>query len=160
MFAECWNKIQCSIVHVQYQKQNPKLHHVLKYQMDSNILQLVNISEWWNKNSCLIVHNIKKKIRNCIMHCNSKQDQTCLKLLKEWLLLFIKIINNISWKLIFKSNISSGSSRLLVLLKMDFDYLNYLTSIKLNKVNDRNIKSVSNLILKIIWMCGQNNTRY
>ena len=43
---------------------------------------------------------------------------------------------------------------------MDSDYLNDLTSTKLNKVNDKNIKSVSNLILKIIWMCGQNNTRY
>ena len=35
-------------------------------------------------------------------------------------------------------------------MKMDSDYLNYLISTKLNKVNDKNIKSVSNLILKII----------
>ena len=34
-------------------------------------------------------------------------------------------------------------------MKMDFDYLNYLTSTKLNKVNDKNVKSVRNLILKI-----------
>ena len=37
-------------------------------------------------------------------------------------------------------------------MKMDSDYLNYLTSTKLNKVNDKNIKSVSNLILKIIFL--------
>ena len=37
-------------------------------------------------------------------------------------------------------------------MKMDFDYLNYLTSTKLNKVNDKNVKSVRNLILKIIFL--------
>ena len=37
-------------------------------------------------------------------------------------------------------------------MKMDSDYLNYLISTKLNKVNDKNIKSVSNLILKIIFL--------
>ena len=52
-------------------------------------------------------------------------------------------------------------------MKMDFDYLNYLTSTKLNKVNDKNVKYVSNLkfdtennFLNSIWMCGQNNTIY
>ena len=51
-------------------------------------------------------------------------------------------------------------------MKMDSDYLNYLTSTKLNKVNDKNVKYVSNLkfdtennFLNSIWMCGQNNTR-
>ena len=49
-------------------------------------------------------------------------------------------------------------------MTMDFDYLNYVTSTKLKKVNDKNVKSVSHIILKIsflnpIWMCVQNNTR-
>ena len=34
-------------------------------------------------------------------------------------------------------------------MKMDFDYLNYLTSTKLKKVIGKNVKPVSHLILKI-----------
>ena len=37
-------------------------------------------------------------------------------------------------------------------MKMDFDYHNYLTSKKLKKVNDKNVKSVSHLILKISFL--------
>ena len=37
-------------------------------------------------------------------------------------------------------------------MKMDFDYLNYLTSTKLKKVNDKNVKPVSHLILKISFL--------
>ena len=39
---------------------------------------------------------------------------------------------------------------------MDFDYLNYVTSTKLKKVNDKNVKPVSHLILKInfLTLCG------
>ena len=33
---------------------------------------------------------------------------------------------------------------------MDFDYLNYVTSTKLKKVNDKNGKPISHLILKIL----------
>ena len=36
-------------------------------------------------------------------------------------------------------------------MTMDFDYLNYVTSTKLKKVNDKTVEP--------IWMCGQNNTR-
>ena len=31
---------------------------------------------------------------------------------------------------------------------MNFDYLNYVTSTKLKKVNDKNVKPINNLILK------------
>ena len=37
-------------------------------------------------------------------------------------------------------------------MTMDFDYLNYVTSTKLKKVNDKNVKPVSNLILKISFL--------
>ena len=37
-------------------------------------------------------------------------------------------------------------------MTMDFDYLNYVTSTKLKKVNDKNVKSVSHLILKISFL--------
>ena len=37
-------------------------------------------------------------------------------------------------------------------MTMDFDYLNYVTSTKLKKVNDKNVKSVSLLILKISFL--------
>ena len=37
-------------------------------------------------------------------------------------------------------------------MKMDFDYLNYLTSTKLKKVNGKNVKPVSHLILKISFL--------
>ena len=37
-------------------------------------------------------------------------------------------------------------------MTMDFDYLNYVTSTKLKKVNDKNDKPVSNLILKIRFL--------
>ena len=45
------------------------------------------------------------------------------------------------------------------LCDMDFDYLNYVTSAKLKKVNDKNVKS-ENKFLNPIWMSSQNNTRY
>ena len=35
---------------------------------------------------------------------------------------------------------------------MDFDYLNYVTKTKLKKVNDKNVKSVNHLILKISFL--------
>ena len=35
---------------------------------------------------------------------------------------------------------------------MDFDYLNYVTSTKLKKVGDKNVKPVSHLILKISFL--------
>ena len=38
------------------------------------------------------------------------------------------------------------------IMSMDFDYLNYVTSTKLKKVNDKNVKSVSQLILKISFL--------
>ena len=37
-------------------------------------------------------------------------------------------------------------------MKMDFDYLNYLTSTKLKKVNGKNVKPVSHLIWKISFL--------
>ena len=37
-------------------------------------------------------------------------------------------------------------------MTMDFDYLNYVTSTKLKKVNDKNVKPVSHLILKISFL--------
>ena len=37
-------------------------------------------------------------------------------------------------------------------MKMDFDYLNYLTLTKLKKANGKNIKPVSHLILKISFL--------
>ena len=40
-------------------------------------------------------------------------------------------------------------------MTMDFDYLNYVTSTKLKKVND-----TENKFLNPIWMFGQNNTIY
>ena len=48
---------------------------------------------------------------------------------------------------------------------MDFDYLNYLTSTKLKKVNSKNVKPVNsfdtgNKFINPIWMCGKNNTIY
>ena len=49
-------------------------------------------------------------------------------------------------------------------MKMDFDYLNYLTSTKLKKVNGKNVKPVmcksfdtENKFLNSIWICDQNN---
>ena len=44
---------------------------------------------------------------------------------------------------------------------MDFDYLNYLTSTKLKKVNSKNVKPVKsfdteNKFLNPIYMCSQN----
>ena len=44
-------------------------------------------------------------------------------------------------------------------MTMDFDYLNYVTSAKLKKANDKNVKPVSHKILKISFLT-QNNTRY
>ena len=45
-------------------------------------------------------------------------------------------------------------------MTMDFDYLNYVTSTKYKKVNDKNFKPVSYLILKIsfltLFVCGIN----
>ena len=35
---------------------------------------------------------------------------------------------------------------------MDFGYLNYVTKTKLKKVNDKNVKSVNHLILKISFL--------
>ena len=35
---------------------------------------------------------------------------------------------------------------------MDFEYLNYVTSTKLKKVNDKNVKPVSHFILKISFL--------
>ena len=48
---------------------------------------------------------------------------------------------------------------------MDFDYLNYVTSTKLEKVKDKKSRAcksfnTENKFLNPIWMCGQNNTRY
>ena len=37
-------------------------------------------------------------------------------------------------------------------MTMDFDYLNYVTSTKYKKVNDKNFKPVSYLILKISFL--------
>ena len=37
-------------------------------------------------------------------------------------------------------------------MTMAFDYLNYVTSTKLKKVNDKNVKPVSHLILKISFL--------
>ena len=51
-------------------------------------------------------------------------------------------------------------------MTMDFDYLNYVTSTKLKKVNDKNVKSVmcksfytENKFLNPIYLCSQNYTR-
>ena len=47
-------------------------------------------------------------------------------------------------------------------MTMDFDYLNYVTSTKLKKVGDKNVKPVSHLILKISFLtlfgCAVNIT--
>ena len=37
-------------------------------------------------------------------------------------------------------------------MTMDFDYLNYVTSTKLKKVNDKKVKLISHLILKISFL--------
>ena len=37
-------------------------------------------------------------------------------------------------------------------MTMDFDYLNYVTSTKIKKVNDKNVKPVSHLIMKISFL--------
>ena len=37
-------------------------------------------------------------------------------------------------------------------MTMDFDYLNYVTSAKLKKANDKNVKPVSHKILKISFL--------
>ena len=37
-------------------------------------------------------------------------------------------------------------------MRIDFDYLDYVTSKKLKKVNDKNVKPISYLILKISFL--------
>ena len=39
-----------------------------------------------------------------------------------------------------------------LIIIMDFDYLNYVTSTKLKKVNEKTFKSISHLILKISFL--------
>ena len=50
-------------------------------------------------------------------------------------------------------------------MKMDFDYLNYLTLTKLKKVNGKKCQAcksfdTENKFIIPIWMCSQNNTIY
>ena len=48
------------------------------------------------------------------------------------------------------------SLKIINFMTMDFDYLYYVTSIKLKKVNDKNFKPVSHMILRISGGLSKN----
>ena len=48
------------------------------------------------------------------------------------------------------------SLKIIYFMTMDFDYLYYVTSIKLKKVNDKNVKPVSHMILRISGGLSKN----
>ena len=48
------------------------------------------------------------------------------------------------------------SLKIINFMTMDFDYLYYVTSIKLKKVNDKNVKPVSHIILRISGGLSKN----